>query len=126
PGGSAVADGDFLAEADFTASPGTDGNRAVAVQNLFYLNNLIHDRLYGWGFTEGAGNFQQTNLAGEGGLDGDRVSAEAQDGAGLNNANFATPPDGSSPRMQMFLWSAVGSNEVVGEGLDPIDAQPAA
>ena len=21
-----------------------------------------------------------------------------------NNANFATPPDGSNPRMQMFLW----------------------
>ena len=25
---------------------------------------------------------------------------------GLNNANFATPPDGSNPRMQMYLWSS--------------------
>ena len=32
---------------------------------------------------------------------GDPVNADAQDGSGLNNANFATPPDGQSPRMQM-------------------------
>ena len=30
--------------------------------------------------------------------------AEAQDGSGLNNANFGTPPDGGSGRMQMFVW----------------------
>jgi subtilisin-like proprotein convertase family protein len=34
------------------------------------------------------------------------VQAEAQDGAGVNNANFGTPPDGSRPRMQMFIWTA--------------------
>ena len=36
------------------------------------------------------------------------VRADAQDGSGTNNANFATPPDGQNPRMQMFLWG--GSN----------------
>ena len=25
---------------------------------------------------------------------------------GTNNANFSTPPDGSNPRMQMFVWTA--------------------
>jgi hypothetical protein len=33
------------------------------------------------------------------------VQAEAQDGGGTDNANFATPADGSSPRMQMYLWT---------------------
>jgi hypothetical protein len=29
-----------------------------------------------------------------------------QDGAGFNNANFATPVDGSRPRCRMYLWNA--------------------
>ena len=32
------------------------------------------------------------------------MKAEAQDGGGLDNANFATPPDGQSPRMQMYVF----------------------
>jgi extracellular elastinolytic metalloproteinase len=36
------------------------------------------------------------------------VNADAQDGSGLNNANFATPPDGSNPRMQMYLFQYPG------------------
>jgi hypothetical protein len=34
------------------------------------------------------------------------VQAEAQDGSGTNNANFATPPDGQRPRMQQYLFTA--------------------
>ena len=34
------------------------------------------------------------------------MRAEAQDGAGTNNANFGTPADGSRPRMQMFVWTS--------------------
>jgi len=41
------------------------------------------------------------------------VLAEAQDGGGTDNANFATPRDGRSGRMQMYLWSVPGTNEVV-------------
>ena len=33
--------------------------------------------------------------------------ADAQDGSGTNNANFATPADGGNPRMQMYLFDAV-------------------
>ena len=31
--------------------------------------------------------------------------ADGQDGSGVNNANFASPPEGLNPRMQMFLWN---------------------
>ena len=55
------------------------------MQNLFYLNNVIHDLTYNYGFTEDAGNFQENNYdAGEdaGNGDGDYVRAEAADGGG--------------------------------------------
>jgi extracellular elastinolytic metalloproteinase len=86
-------------------APTDPTNQKAAVTNLFYLNNILHDRLYGYGFTESAGNFQ-TNNFGKGGAGNDPVNAEAQDGSGTNNANFATPADGSRPRMQMFLWTS--------------------
>jgi len=78
----------------------------AAVTNLFYWNNLIHDVQYQYGFDEEAGNFQHDNF-GLGGLGGDPVDAEAQDGLFLNNANFFTPPDGAQPRMQMFLFTGL-------------------
>lgn len=77
--------------------------REASVVNLFYWTNIVHDIAYHYGFTEAAGNFQ-TNNYGKGGMAGDEVLAEAQDGSGTNNANFSTGPDGSSPRMQMYRW----------------------
>jgi extracellular elastinolytic metalloproteinase len=77
----------------------------AAVTNLFYWNNVLHDVQYQYGFTELAGNFQVNNY-GRGGLGNDSVQAEAQDGSGINNANFSTPPDGMRPRMQMFIFTA--------------------
>lgn len=94
-GATAVTDGNFTAVAALGESPSTITNRAVAVQNLFYFNNLMHDRLEAVGFDNANGNFEGN----------DPVNAEAQDGGGLDNANFSTPADGSSPRMQMYLWS---------------------
>lgn len=76
----------------------------AAVVNLFYWNNLHHDLSYVRGFDEAAGNFQVNNY-GNGGVGGDDVRAEAQDGGGTNNANFFTPNDGSRPRMQMYIWT---------------------
>jgi extracellular elastinolytic metalloproteinase len=81
--------------------------RDAVAANLFYMNNTFHDVLYGYGFTEAAGNFQANNY-GRGGTGGDYVRAEAADGAGVNNANFSTPVEtpasAGTPRMQMFLW----------------------
>ncbi len=80
------------------------GSKKVVLNNLFYWNNIIHDITYQYGFTEAAGNFQTDNL-GRGGTGNDHVMANAQDNSGFNNANFATPSDGSSGRMQMYLYN---------------------
>jgi hypothetical protein len=108
-GGSSVTDGNFLTAANLANAPTTTQNQAVAVQNLFWLNNIIHDELYRHGFNEAVGNFQENNF-GLGGAGSDSVDAEAQDGGGTNNANFSTPSDGSNPRMQMYLWNLTTPN----------------
>ena len=82
----------------------------AAVSNLFYMNNIMHDLWYQYGFNEANRNFQVVNY-GRGGSGNDAVNAEAQDGStlttpNLNNANFSTPGDGSAPRMQMYLWNS--------------------
>ena len=70
---------------------------------------MMHDIWFEHGFDESSGNFQTTNYSNQG-AGGDFVFADAQDGSGFNNANFGTPPDGFSPRMQMFLWSPPGAS----------------
>lgn len=87
---------------DLTMQPGT--YLPAAITNLFYWNNILHDLFYYYGFDEASGNFQTFNYTGAPGA-GDAVIADAQDGSGTNNANFATPPDGFAPRMQMFIWT---------------------
>jgi extracellular elastinolytic metalloproteinase len=114
-GGGVAAGSDFLASASFALPPSDPTNKAVSVQNLFYLNNLLHDTLYALGFDEAAGNFQENNFK-PGGAEGDSVNAEAQDGSGTDNANFATPADGSNPRMQMYLWNGGPDHEVIVDG----------
>jgi Zn-dependent metalloprotease len=86
-----------------TVDPRTQ--QAAVVTNLFYYNNVMHDFSYNLGFTETARNFQVNNF-GRGGTGNDSVRAEAQDGSGTNNANFATPPDGQRPRMQQYIFTA--------------------
>lgn len=92
---------------DFTQAPTltTPPNQQFNITNLFYWNNIMHDMTYLYGFDEVSGNFQNDNQ-GRGGLGADYVIADAQDGGGTNNANFATPVDGQKPRMQMYLWTA--------------------
>ena len=86
-------------------NPDEEQNLGSAIVNLFYWNNIMHDVMYQYGFDEGAGNFQENNY-GNAGNGSDSVNADALDGSDTNNANFGTPPDGSNPRMQMFLWNA--------------------
>ena len=78
-------------------------NQQFNITNLFYWNNIMHDVMYQYGFDEVSGNFQASNM-GRGGSGNDYVLADAQDGGGTFNANFATPADGTSGRMQMYLW----------------------
>jgi extracellular elastinolytic metalloproteinase len=85
---------------DFTQAPSASIPAAIA--NLFYMNNIIHDTQYQYGFDEAGGNFQNDNF-GRGGAGNDAVFAQAQDGGGNCNANFGTPADGTGPgRMQMY------------------------
>ena len=75
----------------------------AAVTNLFYMSNAVHDIYYLYGFDEPSRNFQNNNF-GNGGAGNDAIRADAQDGGGINNANFSTPPDGNDGVMQMYLW----------------------
>ena len=93
---------DFLFTADLTEH--AQAYRDAATTNLFYWNNAFHDILKRYGFNEAADNFQTINYGGGPFSNGDYVRAEAADGSGTNNANFSTPAQGGSPRMQMFLW----------------------
>ncbi len=85
-----------------------DAMQDLAVTNLFYMTNTMHDFAYAYGFNEEAGNFQVNNYGNWIGGDNDPVQAEGQDADGSNNANFGTPPDGGTPRMQMYLWNNAG------------------
>jgi uncharacterized repeat protein (TIGR01451 family) len=100
PQGSPFRTFDFTL--DLGQAPSVYTNAAVV--ELFYWNNWMHDKLYQLGFTEAARNFQSNNF-GRGGLGNDAVQADAQDGSGVNNANFSTPSDGSPGRMQMYLFT---------------------
>jgi hypothetical protein len=110
--------------ADVDSLAALDADRDAIITQLFYYTNVMHDWLYGHGFDEASGNFQIDNF-GNGGSGSDPVMAEAQDGWDLgciddqgtpapgddvairclNNANFGTPAEGTSPRMQMYMWA---------------------
>ena len=91
-------------------------NQDAAIVQSFYMTNIMHDIAYRYGFDENAGNFQATNFD-LGGNENDLVVTQIQDGAGLNNANFYTPSDGFSPRMQLYLFDSFRGNLL--EILDP-------
>jgi hypothetical protein len=115
-----LPDGTSLADLDAgTVTAALDADIDAIITQLFYYTNDMHDWLWGHGFDEASGNFQATNFSGEG-VDGDPVRAEAQDGFNfgcqddeeppnqircLNNARFGTNADGSTARMQMYMWA---------------------
>jgi extracellular elastinolytic metalloproteinase len=102
----------FIKTPDFTMAPHVTNNMRAAVTNLFYVTNMMHDISYQYGFDEPSGNFQVNN-DGRGGVGNDPLKAEAQDGSGTDNANMNTPPDGQSPRMQMYLWDPPADSLIV-------------
>lgn len=100
-----------------TAEP--DSIKQAATTNLFYVNNMIHDITNYYGFDEASGNFQAKNYSNQA-AGGDYVVAQAQDSYGVtatannrNNANFSTPPDGGSGRMQMYIWNNTGNQKLL-------------
>jgi extracellular elastinolytic metalloproteinase len=88
-------------------------NLAANENNAFYLANKYHDYLQSSraiGFTPAAGNF--TTAGGDPVLqqvlDGANVDSGMPDIGHIDNANMNTPPDGTPPVMQMYLWHLPG------------------
>ncbi len=110
------ADGGDSLRFDFYYADGASPDTLIqaALAQVFYMTNMVHDFSYHHGFDERAGNFQANNY-GRGGAGGDAIRAEAQDGSGENNANFSTPADGGSGRMQMFLWNNSGGGFIIAD-----------
>lgn len=97
-------------------------NRKADTTNAFYLASNFHDYLKKSpiSFTPAAGNFERA-----GGdpvmlntLDGANTNAGMPDGNHIDNANMSTPPDGFSPRMQMYLFHFAGASD------DPATGDP--
>lgn len=102
----------------YTTNPGFDfgyGWRPNLRQNgtqVYWFVNNFHDWLRDppFGFTPEAGNFEGDDPVLAEILDGADTAKGADDIPGtpdrqhLNNANMFTPPDGESPRMQMYLF----------------------
>ncbi|MCW2967652.1 MAG: hypothetical protein JWM71_1424, partial [Solirubrobacteraceae bacterium] len=92
-------------------------NRQQNATQVFWFVNTFHDHLAAppINFTAAAGAFEGT----------DPLNAETDDGANgpggnpdddhTDNANMSTPPDGSRPRMQMYLFErGSGFNNING------------
>lgn len=88
-------------------------NRKADATNAFVTASRFHDYLEKapFGFTGAAGNFEasgrdpvllQT-------LDGAATDDGVPDANHIDNANMATPPDGTPPTMQMYLWHRPGT-----------------
>ncbi|KAK6980981.1 extracellular metallo proteinase mep [Favolaschia claudopus] len=90
-----------------TTAPTTQANVDAARVNAFYVVNTIHDLSYRYGFTEAAFNFQNNNFN-KGGRGNDRVTISVQNSAGIDNADFSTPPECVPVPLllfsSMFLW----------------------
>ncbi|KAF8056573.1 Fungalysin metallopeptidase-domain-containing protein [Lyophyllum atratum] len=99
----------FIYNQNPAIAPTTAPNVDAARTNAFYIVNTLHDVTYRYGFTEAAFNFQSDNF-GKGGLGNDPVLISVQSTAGLDNADFATPPDGQSGMMRMYLWDYTSPN----------------
>ena len=100
---------------DLTAPRSWQQNRGAGAVQAYYFVNQFHDHLLAApiGFTEAAGNFQQSNSSGQGvGHDAVQVhvlfGASSDHGLPLpryqNNASMSTPPDGQAPTLVLMLF----------------------
>ncbi|GAA2631572.1 M36 family metallopeptidase [Paractinoplanes durhamensis] len=88
-------------------------NRAMDGAQLLYFTSVFHDHLLAApiGFTRAAGNFETRDgdQVEVNDLDGADTDNGFPDGAHVDNANMATPPDGTPPTMQMYLQPAANT-----------------
>ena len=99
------AQGGRVFDFPFTLGAPPEINIDAAVTQAFYMGNWFHDIMYGYGFTEPFGNYQNSNFD-RGGVEGDAIQIDVLDGGGDNNARFISQAeDGSPGRVEMFLWT---------------------
>ena len=88
-----------------------------SIVNLFVNHNRVHDWSYRLGFTEPNYNLQQVNTK-QGGRPNDPETGNAAAGfatggaptfTGRDNANQITPPDGTPPITNMYLWQPIAA-----------------
>lgn len=84
--------------------PDDPQNEKASTTHAFYIVNTFHDILFQYGFTPAAGNFQMNNNN-KGGIGSDAVIVRNQNSDSFNNANFATPPDGQSGVLNLYLFT---------------------
>jgi extracellular elastinolytic metalloproteinase len=99
---------------DQTGADGWNGNREQNAVQVFWFLNTYKEHLEAppIGFTRAEGNFSGDDYVvanTDDGADGTYLDAGTPydhhpDPSHLNNANMYTPPDGESPRMQMYLF----------------------
>ncbi|NIK55800.1 M36 family metallopeptidase [Kribbella shirazensis] len=116
PNASSYCSASFICTWDPAKPDSWKTNMNQDVTNAFYLASNFHDWLAKppISFTPAAGSFDTAG--------GDPVLLNALDGAAtganggpdanhVNNANMATPPDGTPPTMQMYLFHAPGATD---------------
>ncbi len=101
----------------YTSGTAPTSQQAIAVANLFYFNNYMHDWMYSLGFTESARNFQGDNYGRGGAVGADFVIAEAQDVAFPSNSSFTTYPDGYVGILEVGIYPP-GGNSIKDASLD--------
>ncbi|WP_350280274.1 M36 family metallopeptidase [Kribbella sp. HUAS MG21] len=116
PNASSFCSASYICTWDPAKPDSWKANLNQDVTNAFYLASNFHDWLAKppISFTPAAGSFDTAG--------GDPVLLNALDGAAtgagggpdanhVNNANMATPPDGTPPTMQMYLFHAPGATD---------------
>ena len=103
PTGACTADFPCTWDPDDVTTSAVNKNQNVS--QVFYFVNNFHDWLARapFGFTAANGNFEGSDPVSANALDGANPPV-GPDGNHIDNANMSTPPDGTSPTMQMYLF----------------------
>ena len=115
---ASVCSWDSTDNGPFPQPPGLYQNRRQNAVQVFYFVNRFHDHLeddpdIAWTTRNFEGGDKVVAHAGDGaatGVSGKFLDVHMPDSFHVNNANMFTPPDGQSPRMQMYLFTSMTGN----------------
>jgi hypothetical protein len=106
PSSGATCDDAHICSWNHRVRSSWDRNRRQNAVQAFYYVNTFHDHLAAdpIGFTAAQGSFEGTDPLDVETDDGANTANGFPDANHIDNANMSTPPDGQSPRMQMYLF----------------------